>query len=669
MVRPSSSNTEPIEIDGPESEVQDTSAEMKRNHDGVPVSIVYHVGQHIDVLDSVNRWAEAVVLKVDRENTRVYISYLFWSDKWNEWIEDINGRTALLHTHTYVEGGVLRLDQRIEVLDELNNWLESFVIEEAPAQVKIHYKGFASKFDEWIIRGSPRIRPFGSGRVGKSVVAKTWAVPGRSSDGISQDIDRTRKIVPSSDNYHRYSEALMHQELRVFPVSGDGNCLFRSVAHQVYGDDSLHAIVREKCMDYMEAKSSFFAMFVEGGLDSFSTYINMKRQLCCWGDDPEIQALCEIYGRRAHIWAFDPTRGARNLRTFHEQHISTTRADGSVILIPPINLSYYGGGHYDSLVGPSFGVGLLRRPPGTLEDEAIARAIRNARSIAAHRGGDVDSAIEMAVSDVEATDLAALNAAIAASKSDLEAFGDEDVETCLALSLSTSLRESDPRLSFRSSAKPEAGDKPGSATSGFKAELKAESKHGVDSASHSAEPKIAAGDHGLEVDDKALLDFALKQSADEHKIDSGSKDDSLIEHEVIEAQILEQMRSDSLRDANAAVSVIDRREPLNFDAMRAEQAQVALAIEQSEQEQLQQALLLSQQTSGITGLSDDELMQLVLLQSVMPQVAVASSVPSRSFAQSNASQNQPSGTRTISADDGDDEDLERAIAASLNQQW
>jgi hypothetical protein len=135
MVRPSSSNTETIEIDGPETEVQDTSAEMKRSHDGSQVGISYHVGQHIDVLDSVNRWAEAVVLKIDRENTRIYVSYLFWSDKWNEWIDDIAGRTALLHSHTYVEGGVLRAGQRIEVLDEMNNWLESFVIEEGPAQV------------------------------------------------------------------------------------------------------------------------------------------------------------------------------------------------------------------------------------------------------------------------------------------------------------------------------------------------------------------------------------------------------------------------------------------------------------------------------------------------------------------------------------------------------
>eukprot|EP00604_Paraphysomonas_vestita_P003625 CAMPEP_0174818980 /NCGR_PEP_ID=MMETSP1107-20130205/1957_1 /TAXON_ID=36770 /ORGANISM="Paraphysomonas vestita, Strain GFlagA" /LENGTH=475 /DNA_ID=CAMNT_0016031685 /DNA_START=811 /DNA_END=2238 /DNA_ORIENTATION=+ len=38
----------------------------------------------------------------------------------------------------------------------------------------------------------------------------------------------------------------------------------------------------------------------------------------CWGDDPEIQAMCEIYDQPAQIWAYDSNHGARCLRTFHE---------------------------------------------------------------------------------------------------------------------------------------------------------------------------------------------------------------------------------------------------------------------------------------------------------------------------------------------------------------
>ena len=47
---------------------------------------------------------------------------------------------------------------------------------------------------------------------------------------------------------------------------GDGNCLFRSVSHQVYGDDVHHDVVRRKCMDYMDAEQAFFEPYVEGCL-------------------------------------------------------------------------------------------------------------------------------------------------------------------------------------------------------------------------------------------------------------------------------------------------------------------------------------------------------------------------------------------------------------------
>lgn len=33
--------------------------------------------------------------------------------------------------------------------------------------------------------------------------------------------------------------------------SGDGNCLFRSVSDQLYGDEKYHGEIRKLCMDYI----------------------------------------------------------------------------------------------------------------------------------------------------------------------------------------------------------------------------------------------------------------------------------------------------------------------------------------------------------------------------------------------------------------------------------
>lgn len=78
--------------------------------------------------------------------------------------------------------------------------------------------------------------------------------------------------------------------------------------------------------------------------------------------------MCEMYGRPAYIWAYDAQRGiyyydavnvsesysfdifcagAKNLRTFHEAAEVYCRGGGQSG--GEIRLSYYGGGHYDSI--------------------------------------------------------------------------------------------------------------------------------------------------------------------------------------------------------------------------------------------------------------------------------------------------------------------------------
>lgn len=194
-------------------------------------------------------------------------------------------------------------------------------------QILVHYKGYHQKFDTWIDKSSDRIRPFGRNRmVNKRREVKQWKIPtndnsnlsnsdvhynlDRSSDDKENRIssgkydykyseckvtdERTRKISDISDQYLRYKRALEQQNLRVFPVLGDGNCLFRAVAHQVYGDDRLHYLVRSKCVDYMEQESDFFSQFIEGGKESFPLYLQAKRMDACWGDDPEITVSLHV---------------------------------------------------------------------------------------------------------------------------------------------------------------------------------------------------------------------------------------------------------------------------------------------------------------------------------------------------------------------------------------
>jgi hypothetical protein len=78
------------------------------------------------------------VLKISQEKQAVYVTYLYWDDRFDEWVSDVNTRIAPLHTHTYIAGGVLKVGQRVEALDESQKWLECFVIEVEQDRVRWH---------------------------------------------------------------------------------------------------------------------------------------------------------------------------------------------------------------------------------------------------------------------------------------------------------------------------------------------------------------------------------------------------------------------------------------------------------------------------------------------------------------------------------------------------
>lgn len=315
----------------------------------------------------------------------------------------------------------------------------------------IHYKNFAPDFDEWIHRKSDRITVYDKSlksipqfQNGVPKPTKQFTIPGKCNEGMNkenfnnQNDQRTRQILEFSDHYSNYITSLSEHNLQVVKVAGDGNCLFRSVAHQLYGDDSYHDVVRAKCMDYMEVNASFFSQFVIDGMTRFGEYLHAKRTLGTWGDDPEIQAMCELYRRPAEIWAYDVKLGAKKLRTFHDASAGSGTA--------PLKLSYYGGGHYDSVVNVDRGTkggnyerrramsAMLLRVPGQWEDIAIAEARRRLEI----SGSDADAEMERvrlsSMSEAEQAERNAVDLAIQASRNDVAMWGDDDVEACLLLS-------------------------------------------------------------------------------------------------------------------------------------------------------------------------------------------------------------------------------------------
>ena len=211
--------------------------------------------------------------------------------------------------------------------------------------------------EEWINIHSQRIAPVGHHT--KSAGTGTLL----SAEEINQKLFKNRKFITLNESQEEKIKNNLEQMHFFIKVMGsDGNCMFRAVSDQIYGNEDYHNIIREKCMDYLLIEREFFSQFVEGGDKEFDNYINMKRKDGVWGDDVELQAISELYNRPIEIYS----GSNKPLKTFHENikeynlKEQNENEEKKEIKISPIRVSYHGKEHYNSVVPTKFDFDIWR---------------------------------------------------------------------------------------------------------------------------------------------------------------------------------------------------------------------------------------------------------------------------------------------------------------------
>ena len=117
--------------------------------------------------------------------------------------------------HEYKEGGgldILDIFKSKKTGKETRKWRKCTIIAVEQYFVRIHYNKWNSKWDEWlhVIKDSARILPFGE----------------MTEKALRERIARDKRFNENMEERHN---------LTVVAMSPDGSCLFRTVAHQVYG--------------------------------------------------------------------------------------------------------------------------------------------------------------------------------------------------------------------------------------------------------------------------------------------------------------------------------------------------------------------------------------------------------------------------------------------------
>jgi hypothetical protein len=101
--------------------------------------------------------------------------------------------------------------------------------------------------------------PTSSSSSSASRSSAAFAVSSSSAEAKSTIYSSTTNV-----NNNGFLMALKKRGLEIREQDGDGNCLFRAISLQVYGDPNMHGDVRKQCMDHMVSTciQYFVAVFV-----------------------------------------------------------------------------------------------------------------------------------------------------------------------------------------------------------------------------------------------------------------------------------------------------------------------------------------------------------------------------------------------------------------------
>lgn len=322
---------------------------MVKEYESQEVTGKYFKSEQVDCKDELGVWLNAEVIELVPNKVKVHFSG--FGNKFDIWLDEHSDRISKQWRYQTE----FQLNNRIDVLDSYRKWKEASVVDMNDTQIKVHYKGYVPKYDEWIHKNSERIKEIGSKSTAQGVGRTDPSNASRySKKEIQPDI---KKLEYSGDREMNFRTLLAERDFVIVPAEGDGNCLFRSVSHQLYGCTDFHDLIREMSMKHISQEREYFSQYIVGGLEKVDEYIRHQSKLGAWGDDIEIQAMSEVYNKPFEIYAYSKNP----MRTFHE----------SSGVGEPIRLAYHGQSHYNSIVLKNRQGSLLTTTPGEYENRVI----------------------------------------------------------------------------------------------------------------------------------------------------------------------------------------------------------------------------------------------------------------------------------------------------------
>jgi len=160
---------------------------------------------------------------------------------------------------------------------------------------------------------------------------------------IISQLQSKPSVAPNDLTSHMLSPTgiLPVKEWKILKCSGDGNCLFRAISSQLYGNQNFYPNVRNEIVKYIQDNRSRFEADVLIDHMTLDEYIEIIKKDGSWGGNTVLLASSELYFKQVFIYNY--IKNDDNLMQIQSFHEEDCEFKGAIRL-------FYNNNHFDSII-------------------------------------------------------------------------------------------------------------------------------------------------------------------------------------------------------------------------------------------------------------------------------------------------------------------------------